>query len=348
MAGLVFGWEGEAVAVVSILGLVSIGVALSLSPVVYRSVERFQTVILAVVAAFLVVASALATDGATWSAIVGEVGLKAHPDLTAALLLGVLALSGAGGTLNLALANWMRDKGMGMAALRAPLASPLTGSPAGSPPSGHVASGEGADLGRWKAWWWRANLEHLLLFVGVGLSVTVGFSVLATSTVFGQEVGRGFDFIRVEGVALGESVGPWLRTGFWLVGGLLLFATNLGIVDHMARIVADILARQGGPWTESRLYLAVVWGEVALGSLILMAGVSEPVTLMVVAGALNGVVMPVYTVLLVQLNRTLLPAPLRVGGVRLAGMAVAIAVYAYLTVFLVWTEVVPVLGGGGS
>ena len=46
---------------------------------------------------------------------------------------------------------------------------------------------------------------------------------------------------------------------------------------------------------------------LAVGSVILLSGVSQPLVLLVIASSLNGLVMFVYSVLLIQLNRGMLP-----------------------------------------
>lgn len=348
-AGFVFGWGRDSVVVATVLGLVAIGIALSVSPVVYAVVERFQMIMMGSVAVFLVVALVLATDTQTWTTIVTEVGLRAHPDLTPALLLGMLAFAGGGGTLNLAYANWVRDKGMGMGAHMAPIVSPITGDPRRRPALGHVFRLEEGNLTRWRGWWRVANLEHVVFFVLLGFAFMTGLSVLAAATVFGQEVGSGFDFIRAEGSALGRLIAPWFRNGFWLAGAVLLFTTNLGILDHVGRLIADIVGvnwtRGSRFWNESRLYLVVVWAEIAAGAAILLFAVDGPMALLVIASSLNGIVMLVYTALLIRLNRTALPDPIRLRGLRLAAMGGAVLVFGYLALFLVWTDVVPnVLG----
>ena len=65
------------VKLVGILGLVAVGIALTASPVVYQTVERFQTVIVGGVLVWLVFAVALGTTGDAWGDAVsglGEIG----------------------------------------------------------------------------------------------------------------------------------------------------------------------------------------------------------------------------------------------------------------------------------
>ncbi len=351
-AGFVFGWGPGAVDIVAVLGLVAIGVALTVSPVAYRVVERFQAVLVGILLLFLVVAVVAVTDIETWASIVTEIGYRGHPDITAALLLGMLAFTGAGGTLNLALSNWIRDKGMGMGGRLAAIESPLTGRPSVGPPLGHIFPSDDENLRRWRGWWRAANLEHLVFFVVFGLVAVVALSVIATATVHGRDIGRGFDFIRAEGAALGELFGPWLRTSFWMAGAAVLFATNLGILDHVGRVIADILKvrwlRESRFWSESALYVTIVWAEIVVASIILLFAISAPMRLLVIVASLNGIVMLVYSILLIQLNRTTLPGPIKIRGWRLWGMVWSVALFGYLSVFLIWNDVVPRIGLGAQ
>ena len=116
-----------------------------------------------------------------------------------------------------------------------------------------------------------------------------------------------FDFIEIQGDALAAEYGAWLGTAFWLIGSVVLYSTNLTVLDMVARLTADVLKtgalRDSTRWSESRLYFLTVWLMIAVGSAILLSGVDQPLVLLVIASALNGVVMFIYSLLLVKLNR---------------------------------------------
>ncbi|HEX6301457.1 MAG TPA: Nramp family divalent metal transporter [Acidimicrobiia bacterium] len=352
VAGFVFGWQPDTVATVSVLGLVAIGIALSVSPVVYRAVERMQWVLVGWVVAFAVVAAFLATDLDTWATIATDFNLQLHPDLSPPLILGLLVFAGAGGTLNLALSNWVRDKGMGMGARLMPLESPLTGHPTRAVPVGQPFRDSEENLRRWQGWWRVANQEHLLLFFLLGLVIIATLSALSTATVFGLDLGQGLDFIRAEGRTLGEQVGPWFRNLFWVSGAVILFSTNLGILDHLGRLIADILKvnwlADRDAWSESKLYVSVVWGEIAAGSVILLFALDAPLVLMVIAAALGGVAMLIYSALLIRLNRSTLPGTIRLKGLRLWAMIWSVILFAGFSFFVIWTGVAPAVTGGAG
>lgn len=355
IAGFALGWDQGAVVIVTVLGLIAIGLSLSLSPVVYAMVERVQGVVMALVAAFLVAAVVMATDLGTWATIVTEASLQLHPDITPGMILGLLVFAGAGGTLNLALSNWVRDKGMGMGAFQGPIESPLTGHPSKTAPIGGQFVIDGANLRRWGDWWKTANREQLIFFVLLGFAMIAALSALSATTVFGRDLGGGFDFIRAQGDALGERLGGWFRLLFLAAGALVLFSTNLGILDHVGRLIADIVKANWmagrDAWTESKLYLIVVWSMIGMGTVILLLGLNEPLTLMVASAALSGLVMLAYSALLIRLNRRALPEGIRLRGPRLWAMAWSVILFGSFSVYVLSTAVAPLLfrsgiGGG--
>ena len=57
-------------------------------------------------------------------------------------------------------------------------------------------------------------------------------------------------------------------------------------------------------WSESKIYVAVVWLMCTAGVCVLLSGMDQPLVLLVLAACLNGIVMFVYSCLLVKLNRS--------------------------------------------
>ena len=107
----------------------------------------------------------------------------------------------------------------------------------------------------------------------------------------------------------------------------------------MSRLVADVLlvgyVKDGSNWTESQLYLAVVWGMTLFGVAVLLAGFDQPLTLVVLAAALSGMVMFVYSILLILINRRFLPEPLKIRGYRLVALVWAVGLFGVLSVVVI-------------
>ncbi len=134
-----------------------------------------------------------------------------------------------------------------------------------------------------------------------------------------------------------------MGTTFWLIGTVVLFSTNLAVLDMVGRVTADVL--KTGPlarnerWSESKLYFIVVWTEIAFGSIILLAGVDQPLLLLVIASSLNGLVMFVYSCLLIQLNRGMLPREMGLRGGRLVAIGWAVLFYGFFSAILLWDQI---------
>src|ERR671910_2892415 len=116
--------------IVTIL-LISIGLAITVSPVVYNTIERVEMVLVVIIVAFLGLAIVIATDLSAWTGIVTEApeGIANFPryvnEIGIATILGAIAF--AGGANNLCQSNYIRDKGMGMGVHIPRIVSPITG-----------------------------------------------------------------------------------------------------------------------------------------------------------------------------------------------------------------------------
>ena len=340
-----FGLSEGAVVPITIAVLILIGVVLTVSPVVYQTVEKLQFFFVGLIILFIAFATVRAISGDAWLAMgeglvnVGRIP-SAVVSVPAATLLGALAFAGAGGSLNLVQSNWIRDKGLGMGARIPRIVSPITGQEEAVPSLGFFFPQDEANLRRWRGWWKVADREQFLTFFIIGGLSIVLLMVLTFSTVGTDSEATSFDFIRLEGEALARLGGSWLGTLFWLTGTVVLFSTNLAVLDMVGRVTADVLKvgplRDSQTWTESRVYFAVVWAEILFGSLILLSGIDQPLVLLIIASSLNGLVMFVYSMLLIRLNRGVLPATIGLAGGRLAVLWWAVAFYGFFSAFVVY------------
>jgi hypothetical protein len=225
------------------------------------------------------------------------------------------------------------------------IVSPLTGKEEAAPAGkGYVFRPDEQNLARWRTWWRRANIEQFVSFFVIGAITITVFSMVAYSTVFENPAVQedNFDFIEIEGNALKDAVGPWFGTLFWTIGAISLFGAAFGIIDYVSRLVADVLQvgylRESKRWTESKLYFAVVWSIILFGTAILLAGFDQPLTLVVLAAALSGGVMFIYSMLLIAINRRFMPSVLKIRGVRLLALIWAIGLFGVMSVLVVMDE----------
>ncbi|PZG14983.1 hypothetical protein C1I98_39420, partial [Spongiactinospora gelatinilytica] len=190
----------------------------------------------------------------------------------------------------------------------------------------------------WRGWWRVANTEQLVSFVLITVLTITVMSMLAHATVFGREVANDVTFLRVEGQVLNERTG-WFGTFFWIIGAYSLFAAALGILDYMGRLVSDSLKvtylAASTRWSESALYVAVVWALIAIGGVVLLAGFDQPLALLVISAVVGGFMMFLYSGLLVILNRRVLPRVIGLRGYRLVVMALIFLFFAFFAALTV-------------
>lgn len=345
--GFAVGLEGAAVSWLAVIALLAIAVTLTLSPVVYHTVEKIEMFKVVAVVIFLVIALTTAVGARAWgglhTAVAGiGTGLGATPEgLSPAVVLGAIAFAGAGAMANLAQGNWIRDKGFGMGAHIPRIVSPVTGEDVAVAATGKMVRQDEANLARFRRWWKVANIEQLVTFWILTILSIFVLSMVAYQTVYNRDVPGSGDLVFVQGMgeALKDSVGGWFGILFWVVGGGGLLLTALANVDYPCRIVADVLktvyVKDNPRWTESRIYATAVWLLVLSGCAIILVGFDQPLALLVVSSALSGVAMFVYSTLMVILNRRSLPRAIRISGFRLGAMIVGICFYGYFSIRLV-------------
>jgi hypothetical protein len=328
--------------------LLAIGLILTLAPVVYVALERAEMLKVAAVLVLLVVGAFVAITADAWGDVPTVVTEATVPtELGFALLLGALAFAGAGGGQNLVQSNWIRDKGFGMGRYVPRITSPVTGKPEAAPSTGFIFEPTEEHLGRWRSWWRFANREQLYTFVLITFLSILFTSLLAYSTVYGRDdVSNDIGFLEIEGNVLGERVGDWFGTFFWIVGAFSLFAAALGIVDYTSRLVADVIktsyAREA---KESTIYFAVVWALVLVGCVIILAGFAQPLILLVISACVGGVMMFMYSGLLIVLNRKVLPEQIKVRGGRLVVLCWSVLLFGVLSVLTLIDQGRKLIGG---
>jgi hypothetical protein len=332
---------------ISVIVLGVIGALLSASKVIYRTVERVEVVKVGLTLFFLAVAVMFVISAASWGEGAKETvtGFGQIPDgVTFTMLLSAIGAAGAGGVHNLVLGNWIRDKGYGMGAHVPRLISPITGKEEATGTDRYAFPQNEVNLARWKTWWKRANIEHVTSFSLVCVVTITVMSLLAYETLFGRDdLDSSPEFLNIQGDILSNQVGDWLKLLFFAIVTVSLWAAAMGLLDVIGRVSADFLRRNylmnSTRWTESRLYLAVVWGEIILGSVILLAGFTQPIGLLLVSTCAASVVTLLYSILLVRLNTKDLPNAIRLRGARLGGMIVAIGFYGFFAVAMVVTQI---------
>src|SRR3712207_1071244 len=141
------------------------------------------------------------------------------------------------------------------------------------------------------------------------------------------------DFLKEEARVLGQEIGLWFEYFFYIAAFAVLLSTNVGIVDYVSRLTADSLKTgylaRSEFWSESKLYFVAAWIMCIGGAAIIWSGI-EPLWLLVIASSGGGVVMFLYSGMLIWLNRRILPEPIKIKGARLVVISITFAVFAVL------------------
>jgi hypothetical protein len=338
-----------AVPIITTIFLLAIALAVTLSPVVYNTLEKVQTVLVAIIVAFMVLAIIIATDLSSWTGIVTKApqGVANMPrylaEIGTASIFGAVVFAGAGGCNNLVQSNYIRDKGLGMGIRIPRIVSPITGEEEARPSLGYKFPLNEENMRRWRNWWKVANQEQLITFYILGLLILIGLAVLLNSALgIEPDAEADITFLREEARVLADQLGTWFEYFFYLAGFAVLFSTNVGVVDWTSRLTADslkvnFLARSQF-WSESKIYVTVVWIICIGGSLIIWTGI-EPLILLILSATGGGFMMFLYSGLLILLNRRFLPDPIKLKSWRLVGMVVAFLIYASFVVYLLYQMV---------
>jgi hypothetical protein len=323
--------------------LVAIGLLLTMSRVVYQTLERVQALKMMAIGVLIVGAISFAIPLQVWT---DAPGLAARPSLPVAIfgwamLAGAIAYAGAGGPSNLCMSSWIRDKGFGMASHAPRIESPLFGEPVAASGTGWRFDVNADSLKHWHAWWRFAKVEQLSTFVTMTLITIIFTSVLATALLHGRpDLPHDISFLGLEAQVLSARVGGWFGRLFLIVGAFALFMTAVGVVDVTARLAADVLRtiyRSGG--NESVIYSAIVWIIVIFGTAVIASGVSQPLALLVISAVVAGFMMFVYSGLLLVLNCTKLDDALRPTWLRRGVLAFAILLFGGVSAATVFEQV---------
>lgn len=315
---------------VAILFLISIGLILSTGKTVYGMMERLTKIIILVGVPFIfILAVILSTEtdwGALWSGIIGHGdGYWLLPSgISIATFLAAFAYSGAGGNLNLTQSIYIKEKGYGMGIYSNKISSLF------SKNKEEEITLDGSDceinqenISRFKRWWKLINKEHLFVFWFIGIVSMVFLMLLSFSTTYGlQNNFEGINFVINEGMIISQLLFPSAGLIFLTVLSVMLFQTQLGVIDSTSRIMAENLAikklhgQNKVKINLSKIYYSFVWAQILFGIILFLFNIHEPKTLIVTGAIVNAIAMFVHIALVFWLNHSILPKEFRSGILR--------------------------------
>lgn len=335
----------ENTSILAIGFLILMGLILSLGPVLYKTVESLQKVLISVGVTSIFALAILLARPEHWLALLkglagqGEGFFLLPEGISMASFLAALAYAGAGGNLNLAQSFYIKEKGYGMGKYAGRITSLLTGKKEEVSLTGAKFEDNPENMANFRSWWRNINLEHFAFFWLTG-SITIALlALLAFSTTYGQTGNlSGISFVFAESKMIGQAIFPLAGTFFLLVAGSTLFGTQLTVFDATSRILSENLIlsfpKRLNAKVLPKIYYTVLWTQILTGILIFLLGFTEPLQLLILAAVLNAFAMFIHTGLTLWLNLTSLEKKLRPGIVRIGMMGLAFLFYGGFSLFV--------------
>ncbi|MFA4818751.1 MAG: Nramp family divalent metal transporter [Patescibacteria group bacterium] len=335
---------------IAITFLILIGFILSSGQTVYERMEKITRTIIFIGLPLIFILAVILSRGTDWLELgkgligIGQ-GYRWLPEgLSLATFLAAFAYSGAGGNLNLTQSIYIKEKGYGMGYY----AQKISGLFKNLKQKQTIKlSGEDFDLTaenlkNFKAWWKKINLEHLLVFWFLGLVGMFLLMVLSYTTAYGLPGNaQGINFVINEGRIIGQTLLPLIGVLFLLVVAIMLWQTQLGVMDSTSRIMAENLALKKigrhGEINLSKIYFTFVWAQVAFGIILFLLNIYEPKTLIVTGAVINAVAMFVHIFMVNFMNRKLLPKVLQPVWWRRLIMLVIFLFFGVFSAITLWS-----------
>lgn len=327
--------------------LLIIGLILSSGKTVYGMMERITKLVIMIGVPFIFVLTFILAQGADWSALaqgfvsIGENYRFLPEGIVLATFLGAFAYAGAGGNLNLTQSIYIKEKGYGMGMYAQKLAGLFR-----IKKQAHKVDLSGADfeltpeaLSRFHLWWKRISIEHAIVFWFVGGSSIMLLMLLAYATVHGLSgVEQGIDFVLFEGAAIGSQLGSWVGILFLLAVSIMLFQTQLGVMDSTSRIMSENVVLMKNELNLAKWYAGFVWAQIAFGIILFLAGLTEPKFLIVLGACINAVAMAVHVGMTFILNQKTLEKPLRASWWRKILIGVIFLFFTIFSLVVIWSQ----------
>jgi hypothetical protein len=262
------------------------------------------------------------------------------------ILLGAIVFAGAGGLLNLCVSLWYRDKQAGMGQYVGRITNPITGKTGAVSATGYAFEPTDENIKKWQEWMRFVRIDQggIFWFLGLVSLLLLSLNAYAVLTPRGL-VPEGLEVAVVQAHIFGEHWGKLGFDLFLVMAFLMLFSVMWTVIDAFTRIVSDILYVNSrvGPfqkylsWVKKislhHLYYGLIVAIVFLSSFLLTY--RQPLAFLTISAVLGGVVMAIYTPLLLYMNNFRLPKALRPKLATNALMVFASLFYIFFAGFII-------------
>ncbi len=319
---------------------------------IYTLVEKTETALVAIITLGLIVAAVALGTKETWLQLLqGAVSFGQIPEVVRTSemdkFFAALVYAGAGGTSNIFLCYYLRDKNLGMGARIPDIVNPLRGTTEKAPSSGFIFPETAENVSRFRVWMTHFRKEQVLIFWGLN-TFTILLFIFGGLVMHSKGIGQQekFDVVTEMADLMAGVMGAPGRVLFLLVAFATLFSTQLAIVDGVARTFSDIL-HVNFEWARrlplAKWYVLIAGGYLVVGAMMALVK-SIPAFIMLNFNAcVGGLAMAIYVPLTLYVNLKHLPKAARPGAASILFMLAASALY---ITFAVWFTVYMVRSAG--
>jgi len=137
---------------------------------------------------------------------------------------------------------------------------------------------------------------------------------------------------------------PIVGTLFLIAVCVMLFQTQLGVLDSTSRIMAENAAIKRIAYKKekkinlSKIYFIFLWAQISFGILLFLFNVREPRLLITMGAILNAVAMFVHVGLVNWMNHTIMPRPLQAAWWRKAIVIVVFLVFGAFSLYTIFDK----------
>ena len=188
------------------------------------------------------------------------------------------------------------------------------------------------NINKFRSWWKVTNLEHLLVFWLGGVLTICLLSLLAYSTVYGFDgLTNGVLFLIKESEVISRSVDSSVGISFLVIAGLMLFNTQLTVLDATSRIMAENIVLAKKKLSLTKVYYFSLWAQIVFGIVIFTLNVGQPLYLLTISAVLNAIAMFIHIGLTLFLNMTELDHKIRPSIYRIFVIITAFLFFGYFS-----------------
>jgi len=306
--------------------------------VIYNAVEKAEMALVAVITVGLIIAACAVATPAVWRELAHGLTNFGYvdPRIPVDQFVGALVFAGAGGTANIFLCYYLRDKHIGMGARLPDIVNPLRGTPEKAPTTGFRFPVNGDSWRSWTAWFHHLQADQILFF-WIMNTFTILLFIFGSLAVLRPQgmVPTGFQVAVTQAEILGQVMGGVGRKLFLLVAFATLFSTQLAVVDGMARTLSDLLyvhfpaaQRKSLSWW----YAAIAAFWILFGCAFALLKV-PPLVSLITSSCLGSVAMAIYVPMTLVINCRFLPKEARPDWFSTAMMVIATLLYGAAAVF---------------